>query len=63
MTGQTVGASPTLNMPNNTHGRDWACVSWFNKISNTVANKSCRSLGVAVAALVFVITFIPFTGC
>ena len=50
MTGQTVGASPTLNMPNNTHGRDWACVSWFNKISNTVANKTCRSLGVAVAA-------------
>ena len=62
MPGQTVNASPeimTLNTPNNIHRSEWTCVSWFNKISDAVASKTCRFFGYAVATVVSVITFIP----
>ena len=71
MNGQTNNASLMLNTPINTDKIEWTCVSWFNKISNavtnktgyffgnTVANKTGRLLGNTVAALATVFTFIP----
>ena len=71
MNGQTNNASLMLNTPINTDKIEWTCVSWFNKISNavtnktgyffgnTVANKTGRLFGNTVAALATVFTFIP----
>lgn len=55
MNGQTNNASLTPN----TDKIEWTCVSWFNKISNAVANKTGRFFGNTVAALATVFTFIP----
>ena len=59
MNGQTNSASLTLNTPINTGKFEWTCVSWYNKISNAVTNKSCHFLGVAVASFAGIFTFIP----
>ena len=59
MNGQTNNTSLTPNTPINTDKIEWTCVSWFNKISDSVANKTCRFLGITVAALASVFTFIP----
>ncbi len=62
MPGQTINASPaimTLNTPNNNHRSEWTCVSWFNKISDAIASKTCRFFGYAATTVVSVITFIP----
>ena len=59
MNGQTNNASLMLNTPINTDKIEWTCVSWFNKISNAVTNKTGRLLGNTVAALATVFTFIP----
>lgn len=62
MIGSTVGASPapvTQNTPQDAQKSKWTCVSWFNKISDAVASKTCHFFGRAVAALVSVVAFIP----
>ncbi len=62
MIGSTVGASPapaTQNTPQDAQKSEWTCVSWFNKISDAVANKTCHFFGRAVAAVVSVVAFIP----
>ena len=59
MNGQTNTASLTPNTPTNTDRFEWTCVSWYNKISNAVTNKSCHFLGVAVASFAGIFTFIP----
>ena len=59
MNGQTNTASLTPNTPTNTDRFEWTCVSWYNKISNAVTNKSCHFLGVAVASFAGFFTFIP----
>ena len=56
---QTNTASVTPNTPTNTDKFEWTCVSWYNKISNAVTNKSCHFLGVAVASFTGFFTFIP----
>ena len=55
MNGQTNNASLTPN----TDKIEWTCVSWFNKISDAVANKTGRFFGNTVAAIATVFTFIP----
>lgn len=59
MNGQTNNASLTSNTPTNTDKFQWTCVSWYNKTSNAVTNKSCHFLGVAVASFAGFFTFIP----
>lgn len=59
MNGQTNNTSLTPNTPTNTNKFQWTCVSWFNKTSNAVTNKSCHFLGVAVASFAGFFTFIP----
>ena len=59
MNGQTNNTSLTPNTPINTNKIEWTCARWFNKTSNTVANKTCRFLGLAVAASAAVFTLIP----
>ena len=59
MNGQTSNTSLVRNTPINNDKIDLTCVSWFKKISNAVGNKTCRFLGVAVAASTTVFTFIP----
>ena len=59
MNGQTNNASLTPNTPTNTDKFEWTCVSWYNKISNAVTNKSCHFLGVAVASFAGIFSFIP----
>ena len=58
MNGLTNNASLTPNTPTN-NKFEWTCVSWYNKISNAVTNKSCHFLGVAVASFAGIFTFIP----
>ena len=59
MNRQANNTNLTPNSTINTDKIEWVCVSWFNKTSNAVANKTCRFLGIAVAALAAVFTFIP----
>ena len=59
MNGQTINTSLVRNSPINNDKVELTCVSWFKKISNTVGNKTCRFLGVTVAASAAVFTFIP----
>ena len=59
MNGQTNNACLTPNTPTNTNKFEWTCVSWFNKTSDAVTNRSCRFLGVAVASFAAFFTFIP----
>ena len=59
MNGQTNTASLTPNTSTNTDKFEWTCVSWYNKISTAVTNKSCHFLGVAVASFAGIFTFIP----
>ena len=59
MNGQTINASLTPNTPINTDKIEWTFVSWFNKTSNAVANKTCRFVGITVAVLASVFTIIP----
>ncbi len=59
MNGQTNNASLTPNTSINTDKVEWTFVSWFNKTSNAVANKTCRFVGITVAVLASVFTLIP----
>ena len=59
MNGQINTASLTPNSSANPDKFEWTCVSWYNKISNAVTNKSCHFLGVAVASFAGIFTFIP----
>ena len=62
MNGQTSNTSLTPNTPINNDKIELTCVSWFKKISNAVGNKTCRFLGITVAASAAVFTFIPSLG-
>ena len=59
MNGQTINASLKPNTPINTDKIEWTFVSWFNKTSNAVTNKTCRFVGITVAVLASVFTIIP----
>ncbi len=59
MNGQTINASLTTNTPFHTDKIEWTFVSWFNKTSNAVTNKTCRFVGITVAVLASVFTIIP----
>ena len=59
MNGQTSNTSLASNTPINNDKFELTCVSWFKKTSNAVGNKTCRFLGVTVAASVTIFTFIP----
>ena len=58
MTGPIV-SNPALNSSQNAQNNEWACVSWFNKISEAIASKTSRFFGRVVAALVSAVVFIP----